>query len=94
LITRISIGWPGFPSAAATAARHIARIGIGHAIATTAPARFITWVSIARSQRASATRRAATIPDFVIGVGIRLTAAALIRARAILARKVGFGGHG
>jgi hypothetical protein len=86
LITWIRIGWPGFPAAAAPAAWHISRITIGHAITATASAGFITRVGIARSQRSPATRYAATIPNFVIGVGIRLTGAALFQWGAILAR--------
>jgi hypothetical protein len=90
----IGIAWAGLVPTTAAPTGHIAWIGIGHAIATTAPAGFITWVGIARSQRTPATCYAATIPDFVIWVGIRLTAAALFRWGAILAGQVRFGGHG
>jgi hypothetical protein len=64
----------------------IARISIGHAIATTAPARRITWIGIGSFQRTATTRHTAPIARFIIGVGIGFTATALFGARLVFAR--------
>jgi hypothetical protein len=95
LITRVCIGWTSFTATAAPTARHIAGIGITPpAIGTTAPARLITRIGIARSLGTPATGHASAIAGFIAGVGIGFTAAALCRGRAILARQAGFIGGG
>jgi hypothetical protein len=64
----------------------IAWISVGHAIATTAPARLIGWVCIGRFQRTATTRHTAPIARFIIGVGIGFTATALFGAWLVFAR--------
>jgi hypothetical protein len=74
------------PATATPSAGHVTWISIGHAIATTAPARLICWVCIGGFQRTTATRHTAPIARFIIGVGIGFTAAALFGARLVFAR--------
>jgi hypothetical protein len=64
----------------------IAWISVGHAIATTAPARLIGWVCIGGFQGTAATRHTAPIARFIIRVGIGFTTAALFEARLVFAR--------
>jgi hypothetical protein len=64
----------------------IARISIGHSIATTAPPCLIGRVCIGGFQGTATTRHTAPIARFIIGVGIGFTAAALFGARLVFAR--------
>jgi hypothetical protein len=75
---------------AAPATRHVARISISDAVATTAPPRLIARVSIGRLKRATTAGRSAPIAWFIARIRISFAAAARFGRCLVLARQIRF----